>query len=78
VEYEPVFKLGNSMKESIAKMAQIDKLLQQFPGLDCGSCGAPTCRALAEDVIRGVAKESDCVHVLRDYIHKLTDEISKL
>ncbi len=78
VEYEPVFKLGNSMKESIAKMAQIDKLLQQFPGLDCGSCGAPTCRALAEDIIRGVAKESDCVHVLRDYIHKLTDEISKL
>ncbi len=78
VEYEPVFKLANNMKESIAKMSQIDKLLEKFPGLDCGSCGAPTCRALAEDIARGVAKENDCIHVLRDYIHKLSDEISKL
>lgn len=78
VEYEPVFKLANNMKESIAKMSQVNKLQEKFPGLDCGSCGAPTCRALAEDIARGVAKENDCIHVLRDYIHKLSDEISKL
>jgi len=47
-------------------MNQIDELMRKFPGLDCGSCGAPTCQALAEDIVRGEAKETDCVHVLRE------------
>lgn len=78
VEYVPVFKLGDSMKESIAMMAKVDVLCEKFPGLDCGSCGAPTCKALAEDIVRGVADEKDCIHILREYIHKLSDEISML
>lgn len=78
VKYEPVFKLGNNMKESIANMARVEKLCEKFPRLDCGSCGAPTCKALAEDIVRGVANEQDCIHILRDYIHKLSDELSKL
>lgn len=78
VEYEPVFKLGDSMKESIDMIAKVEGLCKKFPGLDCGSCGAPTCKALAEDVVRGVAHERDCVHLLREYIHKISDEISML
>lgn len=78
VEYEPVFKLGSNMKESITLMAKVDELCHKFPGLDCGSCGAPTCQALAEDIVRGVAHERDCIHILREYIHKLSDEISML
>ena len=78
VEYVPVFKLGENMKESIAMMNQVDVLCENFPGLDCGSCGAPTCRALAEDIVRGVANERDCIHILREYIHKISDEISML
>ncbi len=77
VQYEPVFKLGDNMKESIAKMAKVEELSNQFPGLDCGACGAPTCKALAEDVVRGVANEKDCIHVLREFVHKLSDEISR-
>jgi iron only hydrogenase large subunit-like protein len=78
IEYQPVFKLGSDVKESIALMARVEELCEKFPGLDCGSCGAPTCKALAEDIVRGVARESDCVHLLRQYIHKLSDEISML
>ncbi len=78
VIYEPVFKLGKDMNESIANMARVEELCEKFPRLDCGSCGAPTCKALAEDVVRGVAKEQDCIHILRDYIHKLSEEMSKL
>lgn len=78
VRYEPVFKLGNDMKESIINMSRVEELCEKFPGLDCGSCGAPTCKALAEDIVRGVAHEQDCIHILRDYIHKLSDELSKL
>lgn len=78
VEYEPVFTLGQDMRESIYMVRKVQELLSKFPGLDCGSCGAPTCRALAEDIVRGVAREKDCIHILREYIHKLSDEISKL
>lgn len=78
VKYEPVFKLGKDLKESIANMSRVDELCEKFPRLDCGSCGAPTCKALAEDIVRGVANEQDCIHILRDYIHKLSDELSKL
>ena len=78
VRYEPVFKLGMDIKESIAMMAKVEELCERFPGLDCGSCGAPTCKALAEDVVRGVASEKDCIHILREYIHKISGEMSML
>lgn len=78
VEYQPVFNLSSDVRESIAMMAKVEELCAKFPGLDCGSCGAPTCKALAEDIVRGVAHERDCVHLLRQYIHKLSDEISML
>lgn len=74
--YQPVFKLGTDMAESIALMAQVDEICGRLPGLDCGSCGAPTCKALAEDVVRGIAKEKDCIHLLREYIHKLSNDLN--
>ncbi|MDF2870988.1 MAG: Fe-S cluster domain protein [Anaerocolumna sp.] len=78
VTYEPVFKLSEDLQESITMLAKVEELCEKFPGLDCGSCGAPSCKALAEDVVRGAAGEQDCIHILRQYIHRLSDEISKL
>lgn len=78
VQYEPVFNIGMDIKESIEMTAKIEELCSRFPGLDCGSCGAPTCKSLAEDVVRGVAIEKDCIHILREYIHKISDEMSTL
>lgn len=78
VEYQPVFKIGNDLKDSFTKMAQIEELYEKFPKLDCGSCGAPTCKALAEDIVRNEAKEKDCIHILREYIHKITDELIEI
>lgn len=78
IEYVPVFKIGKSLKDSIAAMAQISLYCDRFPGLDCGSCGAPTCRALAEDIVSGRAHEQDCIYMLRDYIHQLSQQFSIL
>ena len=78
VQYEPVFRLGSNLIESIEMMSKADRLEQRFPGIDCGSCGAPSCRALAEDIVRGVAKETDCVHILREYIHRISGEMSNI
>jgi Na+-translocating ferredoxin:NAD+ oxidoreductase RNF subunit RnfB len=56
-------------------MARVEELYKTFPGLDCGSCGAPTCKALAEDIVRGVAKETDCIHIFREKMSKLSNEL---
>lgn len=77
VEYEPVFNLGVSLIESIGKVAKVEELCKKFPGLDCGSCGAPTCKALAEDIVRGVADENYCIHIFREYVNKLSVQFPK-
>ena len=43
----------------------MEEILAELPGLDCGSCGAPTCAALAEDVVRGKAAVNDCTVLMR-------------
>ena len=78
VQYEPVFRLGNNMLESFSRLNQVERLMKKFPGLDCGSCGAPTCKALAEDIVRGGASETDCVYYLRENLHRLSEEVSIL
>ncbi len=76
--YSPISRLSDNMAESMRMMADIQKLRKQLPGYDCGSCGAPTCRAFAEDVVRGRAKKSDCILSHRDkfkaYLEKLDEE----
>ena len=45
-------------------MAALAKLAAQraflLPGLDCGACGRPDCRALAGEIVAGSAAASDC------------------
>lgn len=60
-EYQPITQLSSSMAESMRMLSDIQSLRGQLPGLDCGACGAPTCRAFAEDVVRGNARVCDCV-----------------
>ena len=79
VEYEPtVFLICRSFRESLEMMGLIEELTEQLPGLDCGSCGAPTCRALAEDIVRGEATRTDCIYAFHEYINTLSKEISFL
>lgn len=78
LEYLPVLKLDDNVSEAMRMMMQIDELSEQMPGLDCGSCGAPSCRAFCEDVVRGIANKGDCIFMMRDRIRKLVDELSTL
>ena len=64
--YSPITRLSDNLAESMRMMADIQKLRKQLPGFDCGSCGAPTCRAFAEDVVSGRADKNDCVLMHRD------------
>ena len=58
--YKPITQLSDSIAESMRMMADIQKLRQELPGIDCGSCGAPSCRAFAEDVIKGLLPADGC------------------
>ena len=63
-EYKPITRLSDSMGQSMRMMAQIQQIKQTLPGIDCGACGSPTCRAFAEDVVRGLASDGRCCVVL--------------
>lgn len=68
VSYEPVYTLGTNIFESMEKIMESQQILSGLPGLDCGSCGSPTCKALAEDIVKGVdcAKPEDCIYLMRE------------
>ncbi len=63
VTYEPVYSLGNNILESMENMEKIEGILEILPGLDCGCCGAPTCKALANDIVMSNrdASLNDCI-----------------
>ncbi len=77
--YYPISRLSSSMSESMRMMAEIQNLRTTLPGIDCGACGAPTCNAFAEDVVRGVATMKDCAilyrNVLLDQLREKDDSV---
>ncbi len=68
---DDVMKLADNVTEAMARMNRMKELLKVFPGLDCGTCGAPSCRALAEDIVRGYTTEHDCVFRAREELQEL-------
>jgi iron only hydrogenase large subunit-like protein len=75
---KPVMKLDDNIVLAIKKMEIIEKICESLPGLDCGSCGSPSCRTLAEDIVRGYASEMDCVFKLREKVKQLAQEMIEL
>ena len=61
VEPRPVLNLDSDMRKAIQKLEKLEGILLNLPGIDCGACGSPTCRALAEDIVQGYASITDCV-----------------
>ena len=47
----------------------IEKIKSELPNIDCGACGAPNCRAFAEDVVTGKANGNVCP-ILESNIYK--------
>lgn len=78
VQPRATLQLGTDIAETITRMKKLEDLLTNLPGIDCGSCGAPTCRAFAEDVVLGRAQIFDCTFKLREALQKLAKEMSTL
>ena len=78
LEFSNVLTLSDDIGRAMQMMVEIDGVEQSLPGLDCGACGAPTCRAFAEDVVRGNCRKEDCIFILRKEIQRFADTIAKL
>jgi iron only hydrogenase large subunit-like protein len=52
--------------QAIQKAKRREKLFGELPRKDCGACGAPDCRTLADDIVRGQAGLADCPFVEKE------------
>lgn len=68
--YKPV-TLDDDRTRAMKLMAQIEAIRKTLPGLDCGSCGSPTCRAFAQDVVSGEAVYESCIVKMRQIVEAL-------
>lgn len=67
----PARQLSGDFATARKMMQNMEDIIEQLPGLDCGSCGAPNCRALAEDIVRHQAKLEDCVTIMKSRYEEL-------
>ena len=72
--YLSIQRLSANFGESLRMMSEIQKFREDLPGIDCGACGAPNCRAFAEDVIRGRAEKDGCMIMKKTMLENLLKE----
>jgi len=71
-------KLDDDYEKALQMLQKLELIEKNLPGIDCGSCGAPSCHAFAEDIVKDRAEITSCIFVLRKKIRQLTDEMIKL
>jgi iron only hydrogenase large subunit-like protein len=58
--------LDGDPAKAIRMAKRREKILAGLPKKDCGVCGAPDCRTLADDIVRGHARLDDCPFVTKE------------
>ena len=73
IEYQSIMQLDPNFTVAMQKMALAQEIEKTLPGLDCGSCGCPTCKTLAEDVVCGFNSLDSCIIRMREKFEKKED-----
>ena len=60
-----IFKLNDNFAEAFKMAERMKKIEKALPGVNCSACGAPSCSALAEDIVRGDAGIDTCIFINR-------------
>ncbi len=60
-KYSPFYPISELEKYLLELYELIMKKTFKLPGIDCGSCGFPTCGGLAREILTGNKALSDCV-----------------
>ncbi|HIZ86347.1 MAG TPA: 4Fe-4S binding protein [Candidatus Coprenecus stercoravium] len=61
VEPRSLVKYDKDINVAIKKMEMAGMLRKILPDIDCGACGAPSCEALAADIVRNDASLNNCI-----------------
>jgi hypothetical protein len=63
----------DDLKERVKRIKTEETLTKLLPGLNCGLCGAPTCKTFAKDVALGSARQSECVFFSDERLKQLRE-----
>lgn len=74
VEYSPSSLLSDDRKKARKMMSDIESITESLPKIDCGSCGAPTCMAFAEDIVKGETTADECTVIMREMFHQYLEQ----
>ena len=74
VEYNPYNLLSEDRQTALRMMSDIESITEGLPKLDCGSCGAPTCMAFAEDIVKGETSADECTVIMRMLFHEYLEQ----
>lgn len=61
VEPRAMIKYHSDLTIALQRMEESRRLRLMLPGIDCGACGAPSCEALADDIVCDRATLDHCV-----------------
>ncbi|MFH1312581.1 MAG: [Fe-Fe] hydrogenase large subunit C-terminal domain-containing protein [Candidatus Eisenbacteria bacterium] len=72
----PLRPLDGNLARAIEKKKRKDTIYNALPKIDCGCCGAPTCIAFADDIVRGDGHIEDCIYMggIKDGKRRSKDE----
>jgi len=74
IEYNPYNRLSEDRSVARQMLADMQSICSGLPGLDCGSCGAPTCMAFAEDIVKGETNVDECTVIMRMLFHEYLEQ----
>lgn len=60
IDFNESQKDNLNFKERMQRFKRINKILESLPQYDCGACGYPNCRALAEAIDNGKVSDEAC------------------
>jgi iron only hydrogenase large subunit-like protein len=78
LEPRPLRPLNHDFSAAIQKRKEKDEILEILPKIDCGACGAPSCSAFSEDIVKGDASLYDCVFMLPEKFKNLSRELTSI
>jgi iron only hydrogenase large subunit-like protein len=61
------------LRERVKRIKLAEEMLSTLPGLNCGLCGTPSCKTLANDIASGDAERSQCIFYSRDRLESLRE-----
>lgn len=59
------------LRERVRRMQEAQKIEAVLPRLNCGLCGAPSCRVMAHDIAAGAARREECVFLTKGRLEEL-------